>query len=289
VLVTGAQGQLARSLAERARRSPTVELVAVGRPKLELELPARAEETIAAIAPDWVINAAAYTGVDDAERDAERAFRINAEGAGAIAAAAAAVGAAIIQISTDYVFDGAAADPYDETAKPNPLGVYGRSKLAGEEQVRLANRRHLIVRTAWLYSPFGKNFVKTMMNAARSRDVLRVVDDQRGSPTSAADLADALFRMIEVGPRFGETYHVAGTGSASWHDFAQAIMDDCRRRGAPAAEVHPVSSGEWPTRAIRPSNSALNSGKFAKEFKHELPDWRSSLAATIEGLLASAS
>lgn len=281
VLVTGAQGQLARSLAERARRSRTVELVAVGRPKLELEVPASAEETIAAIAPDWVINAAAYTAVDDAECDAERAFRINAEGAGAIAAAAAAVGAAIIQISTDYVFDGAAEQPYDETAKPNPLGVYGRSKLAGEEQVRLANQRHLIVRTAWLYSPFGKNFVKTMMNAARSRDVLRVVDDQRGSPTSAADLADALFRMIEVGPRFGETYHVAGTGLASWHDFAQAIMDDCRRMGLPAAEVRPISSEKWPTRALRPVNSALDSSKFALEFGGSPACWQHSLAEVI--------
>src|SRR5689334_13543002 len=240
VLVTGARGQLARSLVERADSVPEFEIIAVGRPQLDLERTGSAKRVIDEIAPDLIINAAAYTAVDEAEREPDRAYRINADAAGEVAAAALGCGAPIIQISTDYVFDGSAAEAYDETATPNPINVYGMSKLAGEEQVRAANPRHVIVRTAWVYSPFGRNFVRTIMAAAQSRDTLTVVDDQRGTPTSALDLAGGVLQMLKRELPLGEIYHLAGQGSTSWCAFAAAIMDECRRRGLPAADVQPI-------------------------------------------------
>src|SRR5437660_1636965 len=204
VLVTGTEGQLARSLVERARLHPAIDLVAIGRPMLDMEVAGSAAAAIAEAAPDVVVNAAAYTAVDQAEDEPERAFRVNADAAGEVAAAATRAGAAVIQLSTDYVFNGRAEGPYREDAPVDPLGVYGRSKLAGEEQVRAANPRHAIVRTAWVYSPFGRNFIKSMMAGAGVRDRLTVVDDQRGSPTSALDLADGLLAMVEAGGGWGE-------------------------------------------------------------------------------------
>src|SRR3954453_4421736 len=199
VIVTGATGQLGRSLMERARDFAGIELIALSRQELDLEQPGSAAAAITEAAPDVVINAAAYTAVDQAEDEPERAFRINGDAAGEVAEAAARVGAAVIQLSTDYVFDGRGEGPYRDAAPVNPLGVYGRSKLAGEEQVRAANPRQAIIRTAWVYSPFGRNFVKSIMAAAGVRGLLTVVDDQRGSPSSALDLADALLAMIERG------------------------------------------------------------------------------------------
>ena len=235
VLVTGARGQLAQSLAERSAAFPGIELIAVGRPELDLEQPRSVETIISSFAPGFVINAAAYTAVDEAEREPDRAFRLNAQ-------------------------------------------------AAGEEAVRSANPRHVIVRTAWVYSPFGKNFVKTMTAAALSLDRLRVVADQLGTPSSALDLADGLLRMIEAGPSFGQTYHLAGTGRTSWYGLAVAIMDECRKRGLPAAEVQPIASSDWPTLAQRPANSALNSCKFERDFGYSLPRWEDSLAQVIERL-----
>jgi dTDP-4-dehydrorhamnose reductase len=281
VLVTGARGQVARSVVECAADMPELEVIAVGRPDLDLERPGSADRLISAVVPDVVINAAAHTAVDDAEREPQRAYRINAEAAGEVAAAALEHGAAIIQISTDYVFDGAAAEPYDESAVPDPLNVYGKSKLAGEEQVRAANPRHVIIRTAWVYSPFGRNFVKTIMKAAETRDTLTVVDDQRGSPTSALDLAGALLHMLQGELAFGEIYHVAGCGSTSWCGFAEAIMEDCRRLGLAAADVQPIASADWPTAARRPVNSALNSFRFEHDFGYSMPRWEESLPGII--------
>ena len=283
----GRQGQLARSLVERAAGREDLELVAVGRPELELEVPGSVARAIAHASPNVVINAAAYTAVDQAEDEPDRAFRINANAAGEIADAAREAGAAVIQISTDYVFDGHSAEPYGEDAATNPLGVYGRSKLAGEEQVRAANSDHLIVRTAWVYSPFGRNFVKTMMAAARDRDVLTVVDDQIGNPTSALDLADRLLAIVDswrdgrlIG--VGETYHLAGAGSTSWCGFAQAIMEHCRALGLPAAEVRPIRTEDWPTKAVRPRTSTFDCRKFVRDFRFTMPQWRDSLPAVVE-------
>ena len=284
ILVTGTEGQLVQSLVERARLHPTIELVTVGRPEVDLELPGSAAAAIAEAAPDVLINAAAYTAVDQAEDEPERAFRINADAAGEIAAAAAKVGAAVIQLSTDYVFDGQGSGPYREDAPVNPLGVYGQSKLAGEEQVRAANPRHAIVRTAWVYSPFGRNFVKSIMAASSVRDRLTVVDDQRGSPTSALDLADGLLAMTERGGGWGETYHLAGKGEASWCEFAREIMDQCAANGLPNVPVDPIRTEDWPTRAARPRNSVLDSRTFEEAFGFAMPDWRAATREVVERL-----
>jgi dTDP-4-dehydrorhamnose reductase len=285
VLVIGSSGQLARSLVERAQGRPGIELAAVGRPQLDLEIPGSAARVVAAAAPHFVINAAAYTAVDQAEDEPARAFRINAEAAGEIAAATAG-NARLIHISTDYVFDGRAEGAYAEDAKTDPLNVYGQSKLAGEANVRSANAEHVIVRASWVYSPFGRNFVTAMMAAAERNDRLTVVDDQRGCPTSALDLADGLLGIIEAwggGNRtgLGETYHVTGTGSTSWFGFAQAIMDERRTHGLQAAVVAPIESKDWPTRATRPRNSVLDCGKFRRDFDFTLPEWRRSVAGII--------
>jgi dTDP-4-dehydrorhamnose reductase len=284
ILVTGNQGQLARSLIERAAPHPDIELVAVGRPDLDLEIAGSAAAAIAEARPDIVINAAAYTAVDQAEDEPERAFRINGDAAGEVAGAAARTGAAVIQMSTDYVFDGLGEGPYQEDAAVNPLGAYGRSKLAGEEQVRAANPRHAIVRTAWVYSPFGRNFVKSMIAAAAVRDRLTVVDDQRGSPTSAIDLADGLLAMVKSGDGWGETYHLGGSGSASWCEFAREIMAACAANGLPDVPVDPIRTEDWPTRAVRPRNSVLDSGKFEDAFGFTMPDWRSSTRVVVQRL-----
>ena len=292
ILVMGKSGQLARSLTERAKDRPGIELVAIGRPTIDLVVPGSAGDAILERRPDVVINAAADTDVDGAEEHRLHAFRLNADAAGEISAAAATVGASIIQLSTDYVFDGTAESPYDEGAPPRPLNTYGRTKLAGEEAVRAANGRHLILRTAWVYSPFARNFVKTMFEAADEREELRVVADQRGNPTSALDLADALLRIVEnwrngESRGRGETYHLAGSGEASWYDLADRVMECRRGLGLRAATLVPISASDWPMRAVRPQYSALNSAKFAHDFGCSLPPWRESVAEVVDRLAAA--
>jgi dTDP-4-dehydrorhamnose reductase len=290
VLVTGSEGQLARSLRESASMHPGLDLVFAGRPAIDLARPGSAERFIAETVPDVVINAAAYAAVDQAEDEPELVFRINADGAGEVAAAAAHVRAAVIQISTDYVFSGESEVSYVEDAPVGPLNVYGRSKLAGEEQVRSANPDHLIVRTAWLYSPFGRNFVTTIVAAAKTRNELKVVADQIGSPTSAFDLANGLLRAVDL-HRKGEgktgIYHLAGTGSTSWCDLAQAIMMECKKHDMPSAGVRPIKTVDWPAKAARPRNSILDSTKFAQDFGFSMPPWRDSLAVVMDRLAAA--
>ncbi len=289
VLVTGKEGQLVRSLIERAKVKTDIEIIALGRPELDLEVAGSAAEAVRKLRPDAVLNAAAYTAVDQAEDEPERAFRVNAEAAGELAAAARASGAPIIQISTDYVFDGTAEGAYDEQAATNPLGVYGRSKLEGERQVSWHNPDHVIVRTAWVYSPFGRNFLKTMMTLAQSRDVLTVVSDQLGNPSSALDLADGLVALLSrwgAGERtgLGEIYHLGGTGAATWFEFTRLICSELQRLGLPAAEVRPIRTEDWPTKAQRPKNSVLDSSKFARDMAFAMPEWRSSAQAIIRRL-----
>ena len=285
--MTGREGQLVRSLAERAASHPWLDLVAAGRPEFDLEQPDSIASVIAAAEPDVVINAAAYTAVDQAEDEPERAMRINGTAAGEIAAAARSAGACVIQVSTDYVFDGGSPVPYDEDAPTGPVGVYGRSKLDGEERVRAADPDHAIIRTAWVYSPFGKNFVKTMMAAAHTRDAVIVVDDQHGNPTSALDLADGLLVILDAlrrGDRsgLGQTYHLAGAGEASWYDFACAIFAECARLGLASAAVRRATTADWPTKAVRPANSRLACDRFARQFGYRMPDWRSSVRDVVE-------
>jgi dTDP-4-dehydrorhamnose reductase len=292
ILVTGAHGQLARSLVERASGLAGIELIAVGRPTFDLAIPGSAEQLVRKESPDLVINTAADTDVDGAEEHQQLAMRLNAEGAGDVAAAAAAAGAPIIQLSTDYVFDGKSSKPYLEDAPTGPLNAYGRTKLAGEEAVRGANPDHLIIRTSWVYSPFGHNFVKTMFEAAGERDELRVVADQRGSPTSALDLAGALLELAQHWRRdgrptsLGQTYHLAGSGEASWHELAEEVVGQRKKLGLRAARVVPIPWKDWPMRAVRPNYSMLDSDKFARDWGIRLPDWRQSVAEVVKRLAA---
>lgn len=283
ILVIGRHGQLAQSLGERGGD----DVLLMGRPELDLATPESAEDAIVALLPDLVINAAAFTAVDLAETEEKSAMRINADAAGEIAAATYDYGIPLIHISTDYVFDGRATTPYSETDATNPLGAYGRTKLAGEEAVRVANPHHLILRTSWLISPFGRNFVRTMVDLGRSRDEIKVVADQHGNPTSALDLADAILMVARrwadrdhIG--MDQTYHLAGTGVASWYDLAAAVQEEA----GTGTRVTPITTADWPTPAARPAYSALDSGKFVRDFGHVMPDWRPSLGPIVARLAA---
>lgn len=283
IFITGREGQLARSLLERGAVSSdrARDIVALGRPDLDLEVPGSARAAILHHRPGIVINTAAYTNVDGAEDEPDRAMRINGEAAGEVAAAAREVGAPIVQISTDYVFDGTATGAYAEDALTNPIGAYGRSKLLGEQRVRDANPDHAVIRTAWVYSPFGRNFVKTMMMLAQTRDSLKVVADQHGNPTSAFDLADGLLALIDTGVANGATYHLAGTGEATWFDLAGTVFASSKALGLPFAAASPTTTAGFPTRAVRPLNSRLDCTKFADVVGFKMPAWQGSVADVV--------
>jgi dTDP-4-dehydrorhamnose reductase len=218
---------------------------------------------------------------------------VNGDAAGEIAAAAAEIGARIIHISTDYVFDGRKECAYVPDDPTGPLGVYGRTKLDGERQVRAAAPAAVIVRTAWVYSPFGRNFVKTMMNLANTGAEIKVVADQRGSPTSALDLADGLLAVLRGwaaggGAGVGKTYHLAGSGGEpSWFEVADLVLAEYRRLGGPKAKVLPIHTQDRPTKAERPRNSVLDSSSFEDVFGYVMPDWETSAAATVKRLAES--
>lgn len=290
VLVTGRNGQVAKSLAERAHFHPALELLFAGRPDFDLADPDSVRRTLERTRPDIVISAAAYTAVDRAEEDSETAMTVNAAGPALLAERAHALSAPVIHLSTDYVYDGKGDTPYREEAPIAPINAYGRSKYAGEEAVRAAQPDHLILRTAWIYSPFGKNFVKTMLALAEDRDRLRVVDDQIGNPTSALDIADAVLAIAERwgadGPLDSSgTYHFAGRGETSWAGFARHALACSREFGGPFAEVDGIASCDWPALAPRPHNSRLDCTKFQVAFDHAGPDWRHSVRATVKRLV----
>lgn len=291
LLVTGREGQVAASLVEAGRQKTGVELVAVGRPELDLARPETIIEAITAARPDIVVSAAAYTAVDQAEDEPELAFAVNAAGAGKVAEAAARLGVPVIHLSTDYVFDGKKPAAYVETDATGPLGVYGASKLAGERVVIATNPRHLILRTAWVYSPFGRNFAKTMLRLAADRDEISVVSDQWGNPTSALDIAEAILHAAAMLHRnktfagFG-TYHLAGTGETSWSGLARHILDTSLKFGGPWARVRDIETMDYPTKARRPANSRLSSAKFADVFGWQAPDWRLSAEVVVRRLVA---
>lgn len=289
-LVIGRSGQLALALAERAKAEGRP-MVFVGRPDVDLEDPDSLRHAMLSSGAGIVVNAAAYTAVDQAEDEPDRAWAQNVEGPRTLAEAARDVGARLIHVSTDYVFDGFGDAPRREGDPTGPAGVYGRTKLAGEEAIRAVLPGHVIVRTAWVYSPFGRNFVKTMLDVARSRPGLRVVGDQVGNPTSALDLADGLLAVVRAWERepdrgIGATYHLAGTGSASWAEFAREIFALSAQRGGPSAEVEAIATADWPAKAPRPLNSRLDSSLFAETFGYRAPPWRESLALVVERLLA---
>lgn len=286
ILVTGRDGQLARSLAERSKSYTGVELRFAARPDCDLAVPGSVGTAIRETCPDLVISAAAYTAVDKAEQERELAQRINAEAVGEIAKAAAAVGAPVIHVSTDYVFGGSGDAPMREDEKIAPLGAYGQTKAAGEAALRAGQGDHLILRTAWVYSPFGANFVKTMLRLARDRDEISVVADQVGSPTNAFDLADVILalatrRLASDASGWGQTYHAAGNGQASWAEFAAEIM----RLSGSETRIRPIATADFPTPAKRPAWSVLDGSKLKKQFGLVMPEWKGSLPAVVARLL----
>lgn len=290
LFVVGASGQLARSLMAAASAHPNFDVTYLGRPSLDLGDAASLARALDATSPDCVVNAAAYTAVDRAESEPDLAFAVNRDGAAAVAAAAARHGVPVIHVSTDYVFDGRKAGPYVETDAPNPLGVYGRSKLEGEDRVAAANPQHLILRTAWIYSEYGGNFVKTMLRLAAEQPELRVVADQYGNPTYAGDLAGAIFEMIgqlarpDRGAADWGVYHVTGDGLTTWHGFAEQIVKASAGLRRASVPVRPITTAEFPTPARRPANSAMDCGKLEAAFGLRLPGWPVSLELCLDKL-----
>ncbi|CEJ11675.1 dTDP-4-dehydrorhamnose reductase [bacterium YEK0313] len=288
LLVTGRQGQVAQALAGLVRADVTI--VALGRPDIDIRDRASLDRAIAANRPDIVVNAAAYTAVDKAETESALAFAVNADGAGHVAAAAEAAALPVLHLSTDYVFAGDKDGAYRETDPVAPLNVYGRSKHAGELAVAAANPAHAILRTAWVYGAHGTNFLTTMLRLAREQDTLRVVADQRGTPTQASDLAEAILvaaRAMSAAPEAEDwrgLFHVAGTGETSWADFAGEIFRQSAARGGPSAHVEPIGTADYPTPARRPANSRLDAGRFRMTFGHALPHWTSGVARCLDVL-----
>jgi len=289
IAVTGRNGQVARSLAEQAFGTD-FDVICIGRPALDLLNPETIRGALAATAADVLVNAAAYTDVNKAEAEGELAERINGHAAGVLAAVAQTRGIPLIQLSTDYVFDGTKPGPYVEQDQTCPINAYGRSKAAGERAVAAAQPHHVILRTAWLYSPFSRNFVRTMLDLAHRQDTVRIVADQVGSPTAAADVADGILavarNLVEAhgSERYG-TFHLAAAGAASWADFAAAIFSASAERGGPSAHVVPIASAEYQTPARRPMNSRLDCEKIARVHGVSLPHWQSSLGPCIDRIL----
>jgi len=290
LLVTGREGQVARSLVERGS-GREIEVITLARPAFDLS--GKAEPIILqveALNPDIIVSAAAYTQVDKAESEPDLAFAVNEHGVAAVARAARGLGIPLIHLSTDYVFDGCKAEPYVETDSTAPTGVYGSSKLAGEKAALIENDDCAILRTAWVYSPFGANFVKTMLRLAETRDEVGVVEDQRGNPTSALDIADAIFAVAEnlisgKAPEHRGVFHMTAAGEATWADLASAAFEASAQAGGPSARVKRITTADFPTPAKRPANSRLDCSKLARDHGVRLPDWRESLQVVVERLV----
>lgn len=267
ILVTGNEGQVVRSLLERGALLGDIEIVALGRPSLDLSAPETIEAAVSGVKPAVIVSAAAYTAVDKAETEEDLATVINGQAAGELARIAKHLNVPIIHVSTDYVFDGSKPDAYLETDAVAPLGAYGRSKLAGERAVAQATPNHVILRTAWVHSAFGKNFAKTMLKLAETRDALGVVADQYGTPTSALDIADAIIAVARNlvssdDPSLRGVFHFTNDGKASWADFAEEIFRQSKDLGGPHAQVNRIPTSAYPTPAARPANSQLNCDKL---------------------------
>ncbi|WP_159726148.1 dTDP-4-dehydrorhamnose reductase [Methylosinus sp. Ce-a6] len=289
IAVTGTRGQIVSSLRERAAEK--AEIVALGRPLLDLTNRASVRAALLDARCDAIVNAAAYTAVDKAEQEEELAMRVNGEGAGHVAEAAAELGVPLLHFSTDYVFDGSAARPYREDDPTAPLGAYGRSKLEGERRVAALCPNAAILRTAWVYSPFGANFVRTMLRLGETREEVGVVADQLGNPTSALDIADATLllaaRLVrDRAPELRGMFHMTGAGEACWADVAEAIFARATERGRRAVRVRRIATADYPTPARRPANSRLDNAKLSQIYRVALPEWRSSLGNCVDRLLA---
>ena len=292
--VIGREGQVARALREVAAEHPDMKVGCAGRPEVDILRPDLVEKALAAFSPDIVINPAAYTAVDRAESEPDLAFAFNRDGAINVAAAASRMGIPIVHLSTDYVFDGHKDGWYVETDAVAPVGVYGRSKLAGEVAAAAANDRHIILRTSWVYAPFGNNFVRTMLRLSAERDRLRVVSDQIGCPTYAPDIAAAIMTIArQIGSsgwqkQFGGVTHLAGPDEITWCDFARKIVEPpAKLKNGRHVVVDAISAADYPTAAHRPANSRLCCDRLASIFGVRLPPLEVSLEKCLERLLGA--
>jgi dTDP-4-dehydrorhamnose reductase len=279
ILLTGKTGQVGSALLRTL--APLGELVAFDRTGLDLAMPDRIVSVVRSVSPDVLVNAAAYTAVDQAESEPDVAHAINAAAVAVLAEEAKRAGALLVHYSTDYVFDGTKSAPYVEEDQPNPLNVYGRSKLAGEEAISSVGGQYLILRTSWVYAGRGRNFLLTIRRLLKEKDELRVVSDQIGAPTSAGAIADATAELLQRDPmaldNAGGTYHVTAAGHTSWHGFAAEIA---RLEGAPREiRIVPILSSEYPLPARRPKNSRLSNEKLFQRFGVTLPSWQDCLKA----------
>ncbi len=282
-LVTGGSGQLATALAKAAPARVRI----VGRPAFDFDRPGTLATLFRDAPPTLVVNAAAWTAVDLAESQPDAARRANETGPAHLASLCARHGTRLIHISTDYVFDGEKGAPYVETDPVNPTGVYGATKLAGERAVRAALPGAVILRTAWVYAEGGRNFVRTMLNAATRMDRLRVVADQRGCPTNADDLAQTVLTVADVmlgGAPAGGIYHAAGAGETTWHGLATAIFEEAARHGWKIPAVEAIATADWPTPARRPADSRLDCTRLADTFGVRLPPWQPSLRRAVAAI-----
>ncbi|GAA4010279.1 dTDP-4-dehydrorhamnose reductase [Sphingomonas humi] len=287
ILVLGRSGQLATSLRRLGHERSDLSLQFAGRDELDLSQPGLARARILADHPELVINAAAYTAVDKAETEPEAAMRLNADAPAEAAAAAHEVGAGFIHVSTDYVFDGTGERPWREDDRLDPQNVYGRTKAAGEWQVRAAHPGAIILRTAWVYGQTPPNFVNTMLRLAATRPELKVVDDQYGCPTHSDDLARVILALAQRGEEAaGETLHVAGSEVTSWARFARGIFAASAAQGGPSAAVVPCTSDEFAAPAPRPRNSRLSGERLEKRLGLTVPGWSRRIDETVAGLLA---
>ncbi|MFK0087114.1 dTDP-4-dehydrorhamnose reductase [Pseudomonas sp. NPDC090755] len=279
ILISGQHGQVARALQQCL--GDLGQLHVLGRDRLDLAQPEAIRTQVRRLVPDLIINAAAYTAVDQAESEPELAFALNARAPGIFAEEAARLGIPLIHYSTDYVFDGDKATPYTEDDEPNPLNVYGRSKLAGEQAIEAAAGQHLILRTSWVYSRHGRNFLLTMQRLLQEQPQLRVVADQIGAPTWAGTLATSTRMLIErwLAGQSGAwgTYHLTARGETSWFGFAQAIGAHLKAQGLPCAELLPIPSSDYPTPARRPLNSRLDCGLLQRQWQVSQPHWQQAL------------
>lgn len=282
ILVTGSNGQLGTELVNRYSDRPNDELFVGDLPDIDITSELSIASTFASIAPDVVINCAAWTAVDAAEEKESSAFTVNAEGPAILATYCARAGARLVQISTDYVFGGDASEPYREDSQPGPITAYGRTKLAGENFVReLLPDNHLVIRTAWLYSPIGHNFVKTIIKAQRDRETLSVVTDQIGQPTSASDLADQIVTLLDTYSGSG-IFHGTNSGVTSWYEFARAIMSEI---GEDPDRILPTDSSSYVQLAPRPAYSVLGHQGWAAVGMEPMRDWRVALHEAIPDIM----
>jgi len=293
IYVVGTEGQVARSLREAAANCADLVIGCAGRPEVDILRADLVEKALLAFSPDIVINPAAYTAVDRAESEPDLAFAVNGDGAGIVAATAAQLDVPIIHLSTDYVFDGKKQSPYVETDAVAPNSVYGRSKLAGEYRVATANHRHVILRTSWVYAPFGNNFVRTMLRLSDERDTLAVVDDQMGCPTYAPDIAIAILAIAsKIGSYgwqrdFAGVTHLAGPDETTWCGFARQIMQGKQKRGSRVVPITAISTSDYPTAAARPANSRLRCDRLSTVFDVCLPPLERSLESCMDRLLGA--